>query len=74
MLAEMLGRALRIEALEDRFEVLLGNAMAFVVDGDDEGAAARLATRSSRPSSTTIREPGGLNDRALSITLRNTWP
>src|SRR5229473_1131373 len=43
MLAEMLGRALRIETLEDRFEVVLGDAVALVVDGDDERAAARLA-------------------------------
>src|SRR5260370_23935950 len=43
MLAQMLGRALRVEALEDRFEVVLGDAVALVVDGDDEGAAARLA-------------------------------
>src|SRR3982074_1023569 len=42
MLAEMLGRALRVETLEDRFEVVLGDAVAFVVDGDDEGAAARF--------------------------------
>src|SRR5258708_32198308 len=43
MLAEMLGRALRVEALEDRFEVVLGDAVALVVDGDDEGPTARLA-------------------------------
>src|SRR6266850_2731293 len=43
MLAEMLGRPLRVETLEDRFEVVLGNARALVVDGDDERTAARLA-------------------------------
>src|SRR5581483_3338558 len=43
VLAEMLGGTLGVEALEDRFEVLLRNAAAFVVDCDDERAAARLA-------------------------------
>src|SRR5262245_9354617 len=43
VLAEMLGRALRVEALEDRFQILLGNAGPLVVDGDDERSAARLA-------------------------------
>ena len=34
---------LGVEALEDRFELVLGNARALVVDGDDERSAARLA-------------------------------
>ena len=69
MLAEMLGRALRIEALEDRFEIVLGNARALVVDGDDERPVARLAAQLDDDA-----RARGLNDRALSMTLRNTWP
>jgi hypothetical protein len=30
--------------------------------------------RGARLSSTTILEPGGLKESALSMTLRNTWP
>src|SRR3990167_9859930 len=45
MLAEMFGRSLRVEAFEDRFEILLGDARPFVVDGDDEGAATRLTSQ-----------------------------
>ena len=70
MLAEMLGRPLGVEALEDRFEIVLGNARALVVDGDDERPAARRAAELDHDAC----EPGGLNDSALSMTLRNTWP
>src|SRR5262249_2271931 len=44
MLAKMLGRPLRVEALEDRLQVLLGNARTFVLDRDDECTGTRLAT------------------------------
>jgi len=67
MLAEMLGRTLGVEALEDRFQIVVRNARALVVDGGHDGPL-----RGSRPSSITIFERGGLKERALSSTLRNT--
>src|SRR5262245_42430276 len=42
MLAEMFGRPLGIEAFEDRFEIVLGNARSLGVDADDGRPAARL--------------------------------
>ena len=57
-----------VEPLEDRLQVLRRDARAVVVDGGDHLAARRAA---GRPRTSP---PGGLNERALSIRLRNTWP
>src|SRR5471030_147137 len=43
VLAEMLGRSFGVEAPEDRFEIVLGNARPLVVDRDHERSIARLA-------------------------------
>src|SRR5262245_61966261 len=42
MLAEMLGRPLGVEALENRLEIVFGNARSLVVDRHDKRPAARF--------------------------------
>ena len=44
MLAEMLDRPLRVEACENRFEIFFWNPWPLVIDRNDEGSAARLAS------------------------------
>src|SRR5687767_5871603 len=62
MLTEMLGRPLGVEALEDRFEIVLGNARSLVVDGDGERPAARRPAELDHDLRTGRAEREGIVD------------